>query len=113
VDSCGKEAYTKGYKIDLKSGEAELFDSDLVEVLQEDQSDTLNVFKKKMTDKKRDAKCSKNVLLRIPFLKLTKGTIVKLELVYDDIGKGTTFHIGNSPTNNLYGIKKRKNIKLI
>jgi hypothetical protein len=41
-------------------------------------------------------------LLRIPFYKLFDGTIVKIELDYEDL-KGTTFHIGQSPTNDLYG----------
>jgi hypothetical protein len=43
------------------------------------------------------------VLLRIPFYQLTSGTIVKLELEYGDEAEGTTFHIGNSPTNDLFG----------
>jgi hypothetical protein len=44
------------------------------------------------------------VLLRIPFYKLASGAIVKLELEYSgDIARGITFHIGNSPTNDLYG----------
>jgi hypothetical protein len=41
-------------------------------------------------------------LLRIPFYKLSSGTIIKLELDYED-SKGTTFHVGNSPTNDLNG----------
>lgn len=43
------------------------------------------------------------VLLRIPFFKLSAGTIVKIELEYEAEAHGTTFHIGNSPTNDLYG----------
>ena len=31
------------------------------------------------------------------------GTIVKLELDYGDLAKGTSFHFGNSPTNDLNG----------
>jgi hypothetical protein len=42
-------------------------------------------------------------LLRIPFLKLVNGTIVKIVLDFNDYPKGTTFHIGNSPTNDLNG----------
>ncbi len=40
--------------------------------------------------------------MRIPFYKLSSGTIVKLELDYED-ARGTTFHVGNSPTNDLNG----------
>lgn len=32
-----------------------------------------------------------------------QGTIVKIEMEYGDLAKGTTFHIGNSPTNDLFG----------
>ena len=45
------------------------------------------------------------VLIRIPFLNLPIGAIVKLELEYGDLSRGTSFHVGNSPTNDLYGNK--------
>ena len=45
----------------------------------------------------------RQVLLRIPFHKLLNGTIVKLELEFGELANGTTFHIGNSPTNDLLG----------
>ena len=56
-------------------------------------------------------------MLRIPFLKLVNGTIVKIALDFNDYPKGTTFHIGNSPTNDLYGnflyyLKFNKNINI-
>lgn len=46
------------------------------------------------------------VLLRIPFYKLVNGTIAKIELEYGDTTKNITFHIGNSPTNDLNGLNE-------
>ena len=42
-------------------------------------------------------------LLRIPFFTFKNNTIVKLEIEYDQDPSGTSFHIGNSPTNDLNG----------
>lgn len=46
------------------------------------------------------------VLLRIPFYKLLNETIVRIEVEYGDLPKGITFHVGNSPTNDLNGKTK-------
>ncbi|CAF0707652.1 unnamed protein product [Brachionus calyciflorus] len=91
IDSC-YDGFKVKYKINLENGSEENQDSELVEVLER-----LKPEDSQYTD------CSKNVLLRIPFHKLTEGTIAKIELEYGDIARGTTIHIGNSPTNDLNG----------
>ncbi|RNA09284.1 signal CUB and EGF-like domain-containing 1 isoform X1, partial [Brachionus plicatilis] len=79
------------YHANLSDGNEENQDTDLVEVLERSSLEQTN------------DDCSQNVLLRIPFYKLTDGTVVRIKLEYGEIAKGTTIHVGNSPTNSLNG----------